>query len=56
MFIGLRRILLLTHSMIVGRVEGIVSSAHVCIIRYNERSLGTAASILMPFKCDFQGN
>lgn len=54
------RMLLLTH-MIVWRVEGmlisakseLVSSAHVCIIRCNERSLGTAARILMQFKYDF---
>ena len=55
------RMLLLTHSTIVWRVEGmlisakseLVSSVHVCIIRCNERGLGTAARILMQFKCDF---
>ena len=38
--------------MLISAKSELGSSAHVCIIRYNERSLGTAASILMQFKCD----
>ena len=39
--------------MLISAKSELVSSAHVCIISCNERSLGTAARILMQFKYDF---